>query len=183
MKKFLALVTLVCMVLTASVAFAAFPSKTAQDLTAAETGMPVNGVVPEAGFAIFVTDPTEPIEAEIAAMADHVATDVIATYYDEETQAKLAELVADPAALVAYELVPVACSGYKAEYGDVPAKFVFATAFEEGAELTVAVKTDVWSVQKCVVEEGKVEVLFTGAELTQMEAAPALMVVMSTPIA
>ena len=47
MKKILALVALVCMVLSATVAFAAFPSKTAQDLTIVEVGTPVNGAVLE----------------------------------------------------------------------------------------------------------------------------------------
>lgn len=181
MKKILALVTLVCMVLTATAAFA-FPSKTAQDLTDIVTGTPVNGTPADPSFSIFVADPTKEIEAEVKAMREHAETAAVATYFDEETQAKLAEAAADPAALLAYELVPVACANYEAEYGDVPADFTFATVFPEGSEVVVMIKTDAWSVQKCVVEDGKVEVLFTGAELAAMENAPKLMVVLSTPV-
>ena len=181
MKKILALVTLVCMVLTATAAFA-FPSKTAEDLTDVVTVTPVNGVPADPSFSIFVTEATDAIKEEVKAMREHAAVEPIATYFDEETQAKLAEVAADPAALVGYELVPVACSNYKAEYGDVTAKFTFATVFPEGSEVVVMIQTDAWSVQKCVVENGAVEVLFTGAELAQMENAPKLMVVLSTPI-
>jgi len=182
MKKFLALVTLVCMVLTATAAFA-FPSKSAQDMTTVVTGTPTNGVVADPGFAIFVTDPTVEIEEEVMAIYKFVANDVIANYFDEETQTKLAEVAADPAALIGYEAVPVACCNYKAEYGDVDADFTFATVFPEGTELVVMIKTDVWSVQKAVVENGIVKILFTGEELTVMENSPKLMLVLSEAIA
>jgi len=181
MKKFLALVTLVCMVLTATAAFA-FPSKTADDLILIDVGPTLDGTPIEADFAIFVTEPTEAIEEEIKAMAKHAETQPIATYYDEETQKALAELIANPEELVAYELAAVACDNYKDEYGSVFAKFTFATPFAEGADVYVALQTEGWAVQKCVVENGKVEVLFAQAELQYMDNTPALMVVMSTPI-
>lgn len=190
MKKFLALVTLVCMVLTATVAFA-FPSKTAQDMT--------NVTCDFEGWSIYVTDPSEIIEEEVKLMGEHVATEPIATFFDADVQEKLAEVkpeaVADVNELIAYELVPVECDGYKAEYGDAYADFEFATAFEDGTELTVMLglpkeyveeNTDAltWTVQKCVVENGKVRVQFLQEELLQMEEKiPALMVVLSAELA
>lgn len=182
MKKFLALVTLVCMVLTATAAFAAFPSKTAQDLYDIRIGGNTTGAVMTSDFSIFMTEPTDAIEEEVKAMGEFVATAPIAEYFDEETQAKLAEVAADPAALVAYEAVAVACDNYKAEYGDVDANFTFATVFPEGSEVVVMTKTDAWSVQKAVVENGMIKVLFTGAELTAMDEAPSLMLVLANPI-
>lgn len=182
MKKFLALVTLVCMVLTATVAFA-FPSKTATDLTTVTTGVASTGVALDPAFSIFVTEPTEAITEEVEAIYKHVEENPIATYFTEETQAKLAEVSADPAALLGYEAVAVACSEYKAEYGDVDASFTFATVFPEGSEVIVMVKTDDWSVQKAVVENGQVKVLFTGAELTAMDETPSLMLVLANEIA
>ena len=181
MKKFLALVTLVCMVLTATAAFA-FPSKTATDLTTVTPCAASTGVALDPGFSIFVTEPTEAIEEEVKAIYKHVETAPIATYFTEETQAALTELVADPAALLGYEAVAVACDNYKAEYGDVDAKLTFATVFPEGSEVVVMVKTEDWSVQKAVVENGEIKVLFTGAELTAMDEAPALLLVLANPI-
>lgn len=182
MKKFLALVTLVCMVLTATAAFA-FPSKTASDLYDVTVGDASTGVELDPGFAIFITEPTKAIEEEVKAIYEFVAEQPIANYFDEETQTKLAELTADPAALLGYEAVAVACANYKAEYGDVDADFIFATAFPEGSEVIVLVKTDAWTVQKSVVENGEVNVVFTGAELTYMDETPALMLVLANPIA
>lgn len=182
MKKFLALMTLVCMVLTATVAFA-FPSKTAQDLTTVVPGAASTGVALADGFCIFVTEPTEAITEEVLAIYEFVAEAPIANYFDEETQTKLAEVCADPAALLGYEAVAVACDNYVAEYGDVDADFTFATVFPEGTEVYVLVKTAEWSVQKAVVENGIVKVLFTGAELTAMDETPSLMLVLANEIA
>lgn len=181
MKKFLALMTLVCLVLTATAAFA-FPSKTATDLTTVTPGAASTGVALDPGFSIFVTEPTKAITDEVEVIGKHVAEAPIATYFSEETQAELAELTADPAALLGYEAVAVACANYKAEYGDVDAKFTFATVWPEGSEVIVMIKTEEWSVQKAVVENGEIKVLFTGAELTSMDETPSLMLVLSTPI-
>ena len=183
MKKFLALVTLVCMVLTATVAFAAFPSKTAEDLYTIRIADNSTDAALAPDFAIFITEPTDAINEEVKAIYEFVADAPIANYFAEETQAKLAETVADPAALVGYEAVAVACDNYKAEYGDVDADFTFATAFPEGSEVVVMVKTDDWSVQKSVVENGLIKVLFTGAELTAMDETPSLMLVLANEIA
>ena len=181
MKKFLALVTLVCMVLTATAAFA-FPSKTAEDLYTVTPGSTSTGVALEHGFAIFLTDPTKAIEEEVVAIYKHVAEAPIATYFDEETQAKLAEVAVDPAVLLGYEAVAVACDNYKAEYGDVDADFTFATVFPEGSEVVVMLKTEEWSVQKAVVENGLIKILFTGEELTIMDETPCLMLVLANEI-
>ena len=166
MKKILALVVLVCVVLSATVALAAYPSKTVQNLTTVEVEAAVNGAELEDVFSIFVTDPSTKIKEEVKLITKHVETEPVATYYPEKQQEKLAELFEVPAELVAYELVPVACKNYKAEYGDVTALFTFATPFAEGTELAVAIMTEGWTVQKCVVKEGKVSVLFLGEELT-----------------
>lgn len=191
MKKLLTLAALVCMILTSAVAFAQpFPSKTAQDLTIVSCDFD--------GWAIFITEPTELIENEVKLMGEHVATEPIATFFDADVQELLPEFkpenVEDVNELIAYELVAVACEGYKAEYNDAHAYFMFATTYEEGAEVTVMIglpkeyveeNTDAltWSVQKCVVENGEIRVEFLQAELLQMEEIPALMMVLSAPLA
>lgn len=208
MKKFLTLVALVCMVLSSTVAFAqAFPSKTAQDMTTVKLNE-MSGTCElttcdhSAGaficWSIFVTEPSELIEEEVKLMGEHVAAESIATFFDAEVQEQLPEFkpeaVADVNELIAYELVAVACDGYKETYGDAVASFTFATAYEEGAEVTVMLglpketveeNTDAltWSVQKCVVENGKINVKFLQKELVQMEEIPALLVVLSAELA
>lgn len=183
MKKFLTLVTLVCMVLTATVALADFPSKTAEDLTVVGTTESVAGVELTDDFAVYVTEPTEEINAEVAAIFEYVAENPIVTYLPEETQTAIADLGVDAATLVGYEAVAVACDNYKAEYGDVSAEMTFATVFPESSEVIVLVKTTEWSVQKAVVENGIVKVLYTGAELTYMDETPALVLVLANEIA
>ena len=195
MKKFLALVTLVCMVLSAT-AFAATPSKTADDLTRI-----VKLHTESDGWVIRVTDPTEEIEAEVKAIEEFVAAPAaVATFFDEEVQAALVapelavETLTDPNALVALELVPVECDGYKAEYGEADADFVFATPYAEEAELIVMLgcaKETVeegkdafaWNVQKCTVTGGEVRVHFTVEQLEDMDTRPHLLVVLSAEIA
>lgn len=182
MKKFLALMTLVCMVLTATVAFA-FPSKTAEDLTVVGATETATGVELADDFALAVAEPTEEIAAEVAAIYTYVAENPIATYLPEETQAAIAELGVDASALVGYEAVAVACDNYKAEYGDVNAEMTFATVFPEGSEVVVLVKTTEWSVQKAVVENGAVKVAFTDEQLAYMNETPALVLVLANEIA
>ncbi len=183
MKKFLALLTLVCMVLTATAAFA-FPSKTASDLTTIVPGAASTGVELDPGFSIFITEPTEAIEEEVAAIYEHVAEAPIATYFDEETQAQLAELVEDPSALLGYEAVAVACANYLPEYGDVDADMTFATVFPEGSEVIVMIKTaDAWLARTCVAENGAVKVTFTADELASMNETPSLLLALANEIA
>ena len=86
MKKFLALVTLVCMVLSATVAFA-FPSKTADDLTQIDAIETETGVVADPSFAIIVVEANETLAAEIENMRAVVENEQpLLTYFPEEVQ-------------------------------------------------------------------------------------------------
>lgn len=195
MKKFLALVTLICMVLTTTAAFAAFPSKTAGDLTQVGAVETVTGVETDPTFAIVVAEETEKITAEIETMREFVAAEQpLLTYFPEEVQQEVVAVMPetfDAAAAVAYELVPVSVVNYDETYGDVDAEFAFATAFPEGTEVVIllglpnadAVNGMDWTVKQGTVAEGVVRVPFTQEELVRMQDENALMVIMSAPIA
>ena len=183
MKKFLALLTLLCMVLTATAALAAFPSKTADDLVAFDAVQSAAGAELAADFAIAVAEPTQEIADEVAAIYAFVAQNPIAAYLPQATQDKIAEVYGDASALVGYEAVAVACDNYAEMYGDVKAEMTFATVFPEGSEVVVLVKTADWSVQKAVVENGAVKVTFAADELISMNETPALMLVLAGAIA
>ncbi len=192
MKKFLALVTLVCMTLTAVAAFAEFPSKTAGDLTQIGAIETVTGVEVDPSFAIVVAEETEEIAAQIESMREVVAAgQALLTFFPEAVQQEVLAVMPAAETAVAYELVPVAAANYEEAYGDVEVEFAFATAFEEGTEVVVllgmpnaeAENGMDWVVKQGVVAEGVVRVTFTQDELVRMEADNALMVIMSAPIA
>lgn len=195
MKKFLALVTLICMVLAASVAFAAFPSKTADDLTQIGVVETTTGVAIDPSFTIAVTDPTEAITAQVDSMRAVVeAEQPLLTYFPEEVQQQVVAVMPadfDVNAAVAYELVPVTVANYDEAYGDVAAEFTFATAFPEGTQVVVllgmpnaeAENGMDWIVKQGTVAKGVVRLQFAQEELVRMQADDALMVIMSAPIA
>jgi len=191
MKKFLALVTLVCMILT-TVAFAEFPSKTAGDLTQIGAIETVTGVEVDPTFAIVVAEETDTIVAQIESMREVVeAEQALLTFFPEAVQQEVLAVMPAAETAIAYELVPVAASNYDETYGDVEVEFTFATAFEEGTEVVVllgmanaeAENGMDWVVKQGVVAEGVVRVAFTKDELVRMESENALMVIMSAPIA
>ena len=193
MKKFLALMTIVCMVLTASVAFAAFPSKTAEDLTQVGTVESTTGVEVDPTFAIVVAEPTEEINAEVEAMRELVeAEQPLLTYFPEEVQQEVVAAMPetfDANTAVAYEVVTVAAANYDETYGDVAAEFTFATEFAEETKVVVLIGLPNaeggmdWVVKSGVVVNGAVRIEFTKDELVLMQSENALMVIMSAPIA
>ena len=182
MKKLLALLLLVCLGLTETAAFA-FPSKTADDLTAVSDPVSAAGTVLAEEFVLAATEPTGEIAAAVAAICAHVAENPIASWLPGEVQAAIGDLGFDAAALIGYEAVAVACENYEAVYGDVSADMTFATVFPEGCEVIVLISTADWSVQKAVAENGAVRVVFTADELTFMEETPALVLVLAGEIA
>ena len=195
MKKFLALVTLLCMVLTSTAAMAtAIPSKTADDLTQVEIGTTETGATVDPTFTVAVVEESETVAAEIEAMRAVVAEEKpVVEYFPAEVKEEIAavlpaETTVDTA--VVYELVPMTVANYDEQYGDVEVKIALATAFEEETELVVLLGLPTvdgegmdWTVKTGVVENGMVKVLFTQEELVAMENVEALVVVMGAPIA
>ncbi|MBQ7850719.1 MAG: hypothetical protein IJ343_13425 [Clostridia bacterium] len=199
MKKFLTVVALLCMILTATSALAAsVPSKTADDLTKVEIAETETGVVADPSFSVAVTEPTEKITGEVTAMQEFAAQDKpVVEFFPAEVQQEIAAVLPETVAVadvVAYELVPVVVENYEENYGDVVIDFEFATVFPEETEVIVLLglpKAEVaegedaieWIVKTGVVSEGKISILFTQEELVRMDVEEALLVVMGAPIA
>lgn len=199
MKKFLTVMTLICMLLSATSALAAsVPSKTADDLTSVEVAETETGVVADPSFAVAVTEPTEKITAEVTAMQQFAAeAKPVVEFFPAEVQQEIAAVLPETVAVedvVAYELVPVSVDNYDEAYGDVTIDFEFATVFPEESEVIVLLglpKADAaegeeaieWTVKTGTVSEGKISILFTQEELVRMNVEEALLVVMGAAIA
>lgn len=199
MKKFLTVVCLLCMLLTATTALAAsVPSKTADDLTNVEITETETGVVADPSFAVTVVEPTETVSAKVTEMQEFAAKEKpVVEFFPAEVQQEIVAVLPEEAAaaeLIAYELVPVSVENYDETYGDVAISFEFATVFPEESEVIVLLglpKAEVaegedpteWIVKVGTVVEGKISILFTQEELVRMAEGEALMVVLGAPIA
>ena len=199
MKKFLTVVCLLCMLLTATTALAAsVPSKTADDLTNVEITETETGVVADPSFAVAVVEPTETVSAKVTEMQEFAAEEKpVVEFFPAEVQQEIVAVLPEEAAaaeLIAYELVPVSVENYDETYGDVAINFEFATVFPEESEVIVLLglpKAEVaegedpteWIVKVGTVVEGKISILFTQEELVRMAEGEALMVVLGAPIA
>lgn len=178
MKKFLALVTLVCMVLVSTTAMAAsVNSKQAKDLLS----------VADRDYSLEIAVETEKMAEEIAAMADYaVSNPSFAGYFNADVQKEIAEnLKAET--VVAYEVISVAAADYDEAVGEIEADFAFATVYADDAEVVVMIGFEgedgiEWTAKKAVVVEGAVRVVFTAEEMVRMNSQKALVVVLSAPI-
>ena len=174
MKKILALVTLICMVLVSTTAMAASVySKKSSDLMSVEN--------------LEIAAETEQIAAELAAMAQYAAGNASFTgYFAEDVQQEIAKNIKSET-VVAYEATPVAAKNYTEADGEVEADFQFATQYADDADVVVVVGFEgeggiTWTAKKATVVGGVVRVLFTAEEMVRMNAQQALVVVLSAPI-
>ena len=170
------------------------PSVSIGDMTTIEDQTVTDGEGEPTDCRIVLVEPTERLAQEIAAMEEHVIVNQLPAmrYYDEEInrQAALllpAEIAADE--LIPYELICVMAENYLEPYGDVVARMNFVTPFEDGQPVTVIIglpdEMDEmnWMPLHAEVKEGFVECTFSSSVLPEMMNQPALLVVLSTPVA
>ena len=88
----------------------------------------------EDNFRVWLVDLTEPMQAEVQRIGEHVAKgNAILDYFPLERKAEsLLMLPADvaPADLVAYDIIALMDENYKDTYGDVNVEIVFGTAYD-----------------------------------------------------
>lgn len=88
----------------------------------------------EDDFRVWLVDLTEPMQAEVLRIGEHVAAGKpILDYFPEERKAEaLLMLPADvaPADLVAYDVIALMDENYKDTYGDVNVEIVFGTTYD-----------------------------------------------------
>lgn len=87
----------------------------------------------EDNFRVWLVELTEPMQAEVARIGEHVAANKpILDYFPLERKAEaLLMLPADvaPADLIAYDIIAMMDENYKDTYGDVNVEVVFGTAY------------------------------------------------------
>lgn len=88
----------------------------------------------EDNFRVWLVDLTEPMQAEVLRIGEHVAAGKpILDYFPQERKAEaLLMLPADvtPADLVAYDVIALMDENYKDTYGDVNVEIVFGTTYD-----------------------------------------------------
>ena len=136
-RKLISLVLVLALVMMASVALAAVPSKTTADLV--KTG----GIVSESGtalpsdFAIFVAAESVAANTELAKILAFVTAknESVANYFNDDVKAGIAALLpagTDLSKLVMNEFFPIDAVKYDASYGNVAVTFQCATVYKDG---------------------------------------------------
>lgn len=139
-----------------------------------------------------VGEPTEALKAEIEKMEEHIIAKQLPamSFYTTEINRDVKEQLPAEYALsdlIPYEVVCVQANG-EAE-GDVVTKMDFVTPYADGQMVAALVGVPAedgevaWTAQDAQVKDGAVEVTFTADVLAAMKDQPALLVLMSTPVA
>ena len=95
----------------------------------------------EDNFRVWLVELTEPMQAEVLRIGEHVAAGKpILDYFPLERKAEaLLMLPADvaPASLIAYDIIAMLDENYKDTYGDVNVEVVFGTAYEPDKAMVI----------------------------------------------
>lgn len=189
MKRTIAFVLVMLLVMTATFAENAVPSVNISDITTPVISVvvkPAEDAETEGetdGFVIYaeaISEKTQQVFIEIATKA--VESKVV-EYFPEEAIQKTVELLpekTDTAKLVLDEFVPIGVLNYEEEYGDSEADFEFVTHYEEGTVLVAMIgfirynpetneEEIIWMPAQAVAVDGKVRVSFTQEILGKMQ--------------
>ena len=185
MKKLTALFLCMGILFIMSAAGAAVPSISTSDTTQVVSITPSSDAVSHENFAIFPTEPKDPMKEAIKEMYDFVnvtsPSQALAGFFLPEDQAKLAEKI--PAALTpdmldVNEMTPLGIVNYDVEYGDVDVRFSFATEYEAGKAVVAllglmdAQENFQWiALDAVAADDGDIVVKFTQEACLKMETA------------
>ena len=176
-----------------------YPSKTASDIVVIEHPTGIDGSALPEDFEVRETEETAIIAAENMSIRSFVKDEnkPVIRFYPAEAQNEAMLLLPedlDVEKLVAYEAMDVDCVNYKHAFGDVLVRIKFATPYQDGQKLVVTLGLDReqtadsanqldWVVLRSEVKDGYVNITFAQAALEIMEDRPALMMVLSEPMA
>ena len=176
-----------------------YPSKTANDIVVIEHPTGIDGSALPEDFEVRETEETAIIAAENTSIRSFVKDEnkPVIRFYPTEAQNEAMLLLPedlDVEKLVAYEVMDVDCVNYKHAFGDVLVRIKFATPYQDGQKLVVMLGLDReqtadsanqldWVVLRSEVKDGYVNITFAQAALEIMEERPALMMVLSEPMA
>jgi len=176
-----------------------YPSKTASDIVVIEHPTGIDGSELPEDFEVRETEETAIIAAENTSIRSFVKDEnkPVIRFYPAEAQNEAMLLLPedlDVEKLVAYEVMDVDCINYKHTFGDVLVRIKFATPYQDGQKLVVMLGLDReqaadstnqldWVALRSEVKDGYVNITFAQAALEIMENHPALMMVLSEPMA
>lgn len=199
MKKLIALLMALVLVLACVPAFAAVPSKTTTDNTQVKQTETVSGVEAADTFEIRVTSDSALVAAEIANIFTFVneTQEAPVNYFPAETKEAIKEALSAQGAadvsdkalekLELNEFVSIKAVGYKTEYGDIKTSFTFVTRYAVGQKVVAMLslytgKYDAqgnpiveWVALDAEVQaDGSLSVIFPQAEMLRMQNAAAV---------
>ncbi len=193
MKKTVAVLLSLVMILTLTCALAAVPSKTSDNI--AKVGTLVADGDPSKdlkGLSIIITE-SEKVDETLAELIEAVKDNAPAAFFPEDVQAKIAESLPEgvtPADLELNEFAALDVIGFEPDtYSVVTAPFTFDTAYAQDQKVFPVVgvygdDTISWVnlPEAEVGEDGSITLAFDDAQLAAMDPAPALaLAVLSTP--
>lgn len=168
------------------------PSKNAWDIVYVEDEVvrATDGVVVDC--QIIIVQPTDRVQAELeklmAYFGDANARPI--RYFDKETVAQATLMLPETNVdtLVPYEFAALIAKGYQEPYGDVMARFIFPTAFEEGQPIVALMGMPGadgnfnWMPLHAEKVGAYVEVTFSSSVLPAMMEEAGLMLIMAEPM-
>ncbi len=206
MKKTICILLTLMLVCTVSAAFAAVPSKTTGDLT------DLISIVNDEGTdlsdqGLTVTVETTPVQTESAkatakakepSVADRLLKDVAKfladsgsapiQYFGADALAQATQMMpegTDLTAMALNEFFAVSIGGYDAAFGNVTAKFTFASAYEPGQGMLAMVglpgadQVTWYPMQAVCGQDGAVAIRLTGDVLAQSQQGEAIIAILS----
>lgn len=206
MKKWIAMLLAVTMVLMVTGAYAAVPSKTTSDVGQVSGLHSVSGAVIGSDFTVQIAVDQAPVVQEIKALYafvnDPLSPKAPIEYFPEETQEAVREAVEaalgeeyDMTQMEINEIVTIGEVGYDEAYGDISVSFSLSTRYNPEQKVVAllgiysgAVDEDgnfavEWVVADAQVEEdGQISVILTSDTLSRFGTASTVsMAVLSTP--
>jgi len=171
------------------------PSKSAEDITRIRRWYSENGETLDDSFSIFLVDKTAPMLREISRIGEFLAEGHTAIeWFPAEIASQAQLLLADKKAeeLIIYDVVAVMAKDYIDTYGDVACESIFASAYPGDCGLVAMLGFPIeqaqeapyfdWYCLRAETAEEAVEIVFKQLVIPQMEAEPAMLMILSQPI-
>jgi hypothetical protein len=184
------------MAMVAIPAFAtSVPSKTTQDLAKVVSFTSDSGASLGADFIIRLLEETESADATLKQLIDFVTGQKLSPvrFFDEKVQQTVASFLPEGTNLDSFvieEFSPMIVENYKETYGDITAKFQFATEYADGQKMVALIGlvtgTDdegkpviEWAPIKAEAEGGLVKAHFPGDLLLRLDGQDAMIAILS----
>lgn len=168
------------------------PSKNASNIIYVEKESVCNTAGEVVDCQIFIVSGTKDTARELEKMTAYFIQpeNTPIRYFDEETVRQTALMLDGVDTLLPYEVTQVMVKGYQESFGDVIAKFIFPTPFQEGkaiiAQIGVPDAQDPavfhWLPLRTEKKGNQIEITFRSTVLPTMMEKAALLLVMSEPI-